>query len=124
MKTRNNAKKGTCRKIPTQIMTCQEEDIVLHNGRLVYVNQIVKSGHERRGNDAGERDSITVCAILENGQILTRSPRFIDMDWEHPPKRERREVKKGKKPISGYISSLDNKTYQVFGHLGAKGGAE
>ncbi len=72
-----------------RILSCQKGDIVLHNGRKVWVSQVISQGTEdsvdKHGRKkAGERAYICVCRIMEdNGQILYRSPRCIDQMWTH-----------------------------------------
>jgi len=72
-----------------KILTCEVGDIVIHKGEKVWVSEVVHKGKEDKINKKGkpvkgERDCITVCTIMiDNGQILKRSPRYIDADWSH-----------------------------------------
>lgn len=99
--------------------------IVLHDREEVYVNQIVLAGREKTAAKPGIRDAISVCPILSDGQILTRSPRFIGENWEHPPIRQRREIKVKTKPVPDHLRGINAKVYGVGGpgsgmHRGAE----
>lgn len=75
-----------------RVCTCEIGDIVIHNNREVWVNDIIYGGREKSKSRDGERSSISICTIMpDNGQVLRRSPRNIGTDWEHIPEDERAE---------------------------------
>jgi len=68
---------------------CEEGDVVISGGKPVCVAQVVGPGKEK----LKVRDCISVYHIYD-GQVMTRSPRYIGQEGEHPQKRTRIEVKK------------------------------
>ena len=59
---------------------CYPGDFVIHTAtrKLVYVSEVILAGLHPK-----ERDLISVCRIMDNGQILKRSPICIDSAWRH-----------------------------------------
>lgn len=55
---------------------CEVGETVIHNGRRVQVAKIISLGK------VDEKSQITVCKMLDDGFILTRSPFFIGESWE------------------------------------------
>lgn len=71
---------------------CKVGDHIIHNGKEMIVSQVVERGRDsyqytnNNGNTyyiAEKKAIITACRVMENGQILTRSPIFIGDKWEH-----------------------------------------
>jgi len=71
---------------------CNPGDIVRHKGRKVSVYVVLVRGakpYSWKNNKgykvdiAGKKAIVSVCSIMSNGQILTRSPFFIGDNWEH-----------------------------------------
>jgi hypothetical protein len=69
---------------------CKPGDIILHKERKVSVvltkgskPYVWKNNKGRKVNVRGQKAVISVCPIMENGQILTRSPFYISYNWEH-----------------------------------------
>lgn len=71
-----------------RIFTCDVGDLVIYDGKKVYVSEVISDGKEnakKNGQEVqGVRSEIAVCRVMpDNGQILHRSPRFIGSNWEH-----------------------------------------
>ena len=73
----------------TRNYTCKVGDVVIVQGKKVWISQVVEPGWENYFDKdgsliVGEKSKITVCRIMEdNGQILKRSPKFIGSNWSH-----------------------------------------
>ena len=57
-------------------------DIIVNVDRKMMVSEVVSQGKEATKNMVGERACVAACRIMPNGQVLRRSPLFID-DWSH-----------------------------------------
>ena len=71
---------------------CNPGDIVLHKKKKVSVVCVLVKGTKpyswknNKGypvNVNGKKAVISACPIMDNGQILTRSPKYIGDNWEH-----------------------------------------
>ena len=68
---------------------CKVGDYIIHKGKTMQVSEIIQQGVKARRESNGkthrnipeQRAAITACRIMDNGQVLTRSPIFIDQDW-------------------------------------------
>ena len=84
-----SGKKAAYRGNPQKnILTCDVGDIVIHKGKRVSVGEILMFGSEDRVGRygrkiSGEKSVITVCRIMDNGQILKNSPFYAGEDWVH-----------------------------------------
>ena len=70
--------------MPTEkrILTCCVGDIIINIDKKMLVSEIISQGKEATKTQVGERAFISACRIMSNGQVLRRSPMFID-DWLH-----------------------------------------
>ena len=66
-----------------KINRCMPGDTILHDGVKMWVSQVLIQGKERCKKDTGERADICACKIMDNGQILKRSPVNIGNEWQH-----------------------------------------
>jgi prophage regulatory protein len=75
-------------------LICHVGDIVFHNGKKVFVSEILVPGVRKKRikhpKNKGRflttnpvKADICVCRIMENGQVLRRSPFYIGKEWEH-----------------------------------------
>lgn len=73
-----NYRRGTKKKekVATRAYTCEEGDIVYHNGRAIMVQEVIEQGRESKR----ERAFIKGCAIL-GGKPLPRVAVFAGFDW-------------------------------------------
>ena len=65
-----------------RILTCSVGDIILCRNQKMEVSKVIYKGQEAIGKRAGERACVTACRIMDNGQVLRRSPLYID-EWSH-----------------------------------------
>lgn len=71
---------------------CKVGDIVLYKGKKVSVSEVLVMGTDYKeyynGNESlvrvrAKKAIISVCRVMTNGQILTRSPFYVGDNWEH-----------------------------------------
>jgi len=67
--------------------TCKIGDKVMFDDKVVVANEILSSGREpyisKKGlKIAGVKDCISVL-MIDNGQVLTRSPKYVGCNWQH-----------------------------------------
>lgn len=71
---------------------CKKGDFVLHKGRRMVVSEVIKKGRDsyqytnKNGNTyyiTEKKAIVTACRVMDNSQILTRSPIYIGDKWEH-----------------------------------------
>jgi hypothetical protein len=65
-----------------RILTCCVGDIILSINRKMEVSEVIFKGEEATEKRPGERACVIACRIMPNGQVLKRSPRFIE-EWLH-----------------------------------------
>ncbi|AGF77179.1 hypothetical protein UWK_00598 [Desulfocapsa sulfexigens DSM 10523] len=65
-----------------RILTCSVGDVIVTINRKMLVSEVISQGKEATKTKAGERACVSACRIMPNGQVLSRSPLFID-DWSH-----------------------------------------
>ena len=74
---------------PAKKYQCECGDIVLHNGNKFIVSEVLDCGREDdktrqiEKSRRGVRSEICVCRIMDNGQVLRRSPKYIGDHWRH-----------------------------------------
>ena len=71
-----------------KIKVCDPGDYVMAAGVKMWVSEVVMTGCEDRKDRSGypiegEKALVTVCRIMNNGQILKRSPLYIGDNWSH-----------------------------------------
>ena len=74
---------------PDKKYQCECGDVVSHKGNKVMVAEVLDCGREEdktrqtEKSRRGVRSYVCVCRIMDNGQVLTRSPKFIGDNWRH-----------------------------------------
>ena len=72
----------------SKIITCKVGDNVLHSGKKVMVSEVLAEGGAVTIHNKRTKSYIVVCPIMENGQVLKRSPICVGEDWTPIPGRE------------------------------------
>lgn len=86
-------------KVEQKDYTCKAGDSIIHRGRLWVVAQVVCEGTEpkvtaKRGlSKPGRRDLISAFRVIDNGQVLRRTPIYIHDEWRHFKKEPEKQTR-------------------------------
>ena len=68
--------------VKERVFTCSVGDIIRFGNSKMLVSEIIEKGREATRTHPGERAAVAACRIMSNGQVLRRSPMFVE-DWSH-----------------------------------------